>query len=108
MEQMWEAREKWYNIGLYFEIKSSQLDVIISESKDDIDEMFRKMIKQWLQVGHCCNWKTVYDALKSPTVSKESTAEKLSEWLIKGQYMKEFNCNVSIMYLFFLMRRKET
>jgi hypothetical protein len=88
MEQMWEAREKWYNIGLYFKIPSSQLDVIKSETKDDIDEMFRKMIKQWLQVGHCCNWKTVYDALKSPTVSKEPTAEKLSEWLIKGRKRK--------------------
>ncbi|CAI8026167.1 hypothetical protein GBAR_LOCUS15059 [Geodia barretti] len=88
MEQMWEAREKWYYIGLYFEIPPSQLDVIKSESKDDIDEMFTKMIKQWLQVGHCCNWKTVYDALKSPTVSKESTAEKLSEWFIKGRKRK--------------------
>ena len=86
---MWEAREKWYYIGLYFKIPPSQLDVIKSESKDDINEMFTKMIKQWLHVGHCCNWKTVYDALKSPTVSKESTAEKLSEWLIKGQYIKE-------------------
>lgn len=81
---MWEAREKWYNIGLCFNIPPSKLDVIKKESVDDIDEMFRKMIKEWLQKGYCCNWKTAYDALKSPTVDKGSTAENLREWLREG------------------------
>ena len=85
VEQMWEAREKWYNIGLCFKIPPSQLDVIKSESRDDIDELFRKMITEWLRRGRCCNWKAVYDALKNPTVGKESTAEKLSEWFTKGK-----------------------
>ena len=88
MEKMWEAREKWYNIGLCFEIPSSQLDVIKKDSKDT-DEMFTSMIKEWLGRGHSCTWSTAHDALKNPIVDKGSVAEKLGEWLRdKGQQNK--------------------
>ena len=94
MEQMWEAREKWYNIGLNFKIPHSQLGVIKSDAKK-IDEMFTEMIKQWLQAGDCCNWKTVYDALKSPIVGEVSTADKILNWLIKGQQRITLKCKLS-------------
>lgn len=83
VEAIWEAREKWFSIGLCFSIPISKLNVIEKDSKD-IDEKFTKMIKEWLMQGDNCNWDAVVDVLKNKIVSCESLADKLPEW-VKNQ-----------------------
>ena len=64
---MWNARTKWYFIGVRFGLAAPQLDAIDVEEKE-VDEKFRKMVKKWLETGEGCTWNAVYDALKHPTV----------------------------------------
>ena len=85
MEKLWDARTKWYYIGVQFGITVSDLDVIEMEPKSDVTEMFRKMIMTWLKKGENCTWRTVYDALKHCTVEQQRIAENLKSWLVKGE-----------------------
>ena len=70
IHKMWNARTKWYFIGIQFNIADSDLDAIEADSKD-VDEKLRKMIESWLKTGENCNWEAVDDALKNPTVAAE-------------------------------------
>jgi hypothetical protein len=77
----WDARKKWYFIGVRLSMPVSELDVI-EKNKNDIDEQFRNMIKKWLEMGgKGCTWKAVYDALRHHTVGHNSIAEELKKTL---------------------------
>ena len=82
MEKLWDARTKWYYIGVRFGITAPELDVIEMESKSDVSEMFRKMIREWLKKGENCTWRAVYDALNHRTVEQKRIAEELKSWLV--------------------------
>ena len=72
----WDARAKWYNIGLELEIDSGTLDVIERNSKD-IDSCFRAMLTTWLKmVDPKRTWEALAEALRSPTVGYEHLAER--------------------------------
>ena len=45
-DALWAARAKWYNIGLRFRIKASDLDTIDMEG--DAEVKLRKMLSKWL------------------------------------------------------------
>ena len=67
---MWNARTKWYFIGVRFGLVAPDLDAIDADEKE-VDNKFGKMIKVWLNKGEDCNWKAVHNALKHPTVTTQ-------------------------------------
>ena len=74
----WEARAKWYNIGLELGIDPGTLDVIEGNNKD-INNCFRVMLTSWLKmVQPIPTWTALAEALRSPTVGYGDLAESFS------------------------------
>ena len=72
----WDARAKWYNIGLELKIDPGTLDTI-KGNNDNIDDRFRAMLTTWLKmVKSKPTWETLAEALRSPTVGYEHLAEQ--------------------------------
>ena len=64
----WDARAKWYNIGLELDIDPGTLDTIKGNC-DNIDDRFRAMLTTWLKmVEPKPTWESLAEALRSPTV----------------------------------------
>ena len=71
----WDARAKWYNIGLELEIDPGTLDTI-KGNNDNIDDRFRAMLTTWLKMAEPRPTReALAEALRSPTVGYEHLAE---------------------------------
>ena len=71
----WDARVKWYNIGLELDIDPGTLDVIEGNNKD-INNCFRVMLTTWLKMAHPKpTWTALAGALQSPTVGHGDLAD---------------------------------
>ena len=76
-ECVWDARTKWYNIGLKLKIDPKMLKVI-EESNKDIDNCFRAMLTTWLKtVDPKPTLAALAEALRSPMVGYGYLAEQL-------------------------------
>ena len=72
----WDARAKWYNIGLELDIDPGTLDTI-KRDNDNSDDRFRAMLTTWLKmVDPKPTWEALAEALRSPTVGYEHLAER--------------------------------
>ncbi|CAI8006365.1 hypothetical protein GBAR_LOCUS4665 [Geodia barretti] len=78
---MYEAREKWRNIGGVFRLSESTLDNIDSENRNN-DDKLRNVIIEWLNryggTGDC-TWTHVAMALRNKTVAREDVAREVLE-----------------------------
>ena len=64
----WDARAKWYNVGLELDIDPGTLDTI-KRDNDNSDDRFRAMLMTWLKmVEPKPTWEALAEALRSPTV----------------------------------------
>ena len=80
-EMMYEAREKWRNIGGAFRLTPSTLNNINLESPNN-DDKLRNVIIEWL--NRCggtgdCTWTHVAMALRNKTVAREDVAREVLE-----------------------------
>ena len=81
--RLWEARVKWYNIGIELSLKEDDLEAIKSDNRD-IDSCFRCMISMWLrQVDRepTVAWTKIIEALKAPSVNFSQLAHRLVEFV---------------------------
>ena len=76
-EALWEARFKWYNIGIRLKLKVPDLNCIKFEPGIDLEEKFNRMINSWLNMGESCTWPTLCGALTHPTVAMPNVAEEV-------------------------------
>ena len=76
IELAWDAREKWYFIGLQLGQKETDLSVIKKENMCDIGSCFTKMITNWLRKGEA-TWKKLVDALNHKTVGHPDLADSV-------------------------------
>ena len=73
----WEARAKWYNIGLQLKIGAGMLDTIKGDS-ESIDDRFRSMLSTWLKRDEPRpTLSLLASALHSPTVGYQYLAQKI-------------------------------
>lgn len=72
---LWDAKHKWFSIGVRFGIKVTDLEAIRNE--DGVEERFQRMVIAWLKAGKNCNWQQVCEALSHPTVGMQHMAAKL-------------------------------
>ena len=92
-EAIWEARHKWYNIGVRLKLEVSDLDAIDAESGINLEEKFNRMIKCWLKRIEPCTWTDVCEALKHPTVAMPNVAENMKRMklgTLTGEFSESF------------------
>ena len=77
-DEIWDARSKWYNIGLGLKIPASDLDVI-DKDRGDIEAKFRSMLLKWLRSGKACTWGALIKALSSRSVEQTKLAENIQQ-----------------------------
>ena len=71
---LWEAKHKWFNIGVRLRLKVATLEAIDYEPGRNLEEKFTKMILSWLKRGEMCTWKALRKALKHDTVNEPELA----------------------------------
>ena len=77
IDGMWEARCKWYSIGLKLDITPADLDAI-KEDHGALDNRFTEMLKVWLRKEHTAkSWSALADALRAPSVGYAYLADQL-------------------------------
>ena len=83
---VWDARAKWYDIGIELEIDVSVLEAIKSDN-DDVALCLTTMLTGWLkQTTPSPTWEALTDALKSPAVGCGHLAENIeSKYCDKGK-----------------------
>ena len=77
LEDTFDARAKWYFIGLYLNLPSSTLDTM-KKDMNTSEESYTEVLKQWLQRGEATAKKLV-DALESKTVNESSLVARLRQ-----------------------------
>ena len=81
LNSVWDARTKWYNIGIQLDIDVSVLDAIKHDS-DEVDSRLTAMLTNWLKrTTPSPNWEALADALKSPAVGYGHLAECIEKKL---------------------------
>ena len=65
--EVWEARCKWYDIGIELGLNVSDLDRIRHLFKDDADRCVTEMLTLWLR-NHTATWKQLINSLEHKTV----------------------------------------
>jgi hypothetical protein len=78
LEAVWEARVKWFNIGLKLGISAGTLNAIKKNNSQDPDDCLTAMLEYWLNNGQPKPlWAALAKALKSPMVGYAQLAEEL-------------------------------
>ena len=75
MEKIWEARAKWYNIGLGLRINPGTLDAIVINN-GNVEDRFRDMLGVWLKTNQ-------------PQPTKALLAEALQSRIVGYGYLAE-------------------
>ena len=74
---LFEAKHKWYNIGLELRVKDSMLDEIKARHGTDYDACLREMLQIWLRFyPKKPTWDRLADALKEQAVAENELADK--------------------------------
>ena len=80
LELVWEARAKWYNIGLKLGISAGTLNAIKTTNHQNPDDCLTAMIEEWLNNGKPNpTWAAVAKALRSPMVGYGHLAEQIPQ-----------------------------
>ena len=77
-DAIWEARAKWYNLGLGLNITPDTLDSIELANQQNPDRCFRAMLTKWLRKHQQPTWSALAEALRSPSVELTHLAEEIS------------------------------
>ena len=72
---LWNARHKWYNLGLELEIDEVTLEVIKLDN-ENCDDCFRKMLSCYLKKTNR-SWEAVVKALRQPSVHCKKVASDI-------------------------------
>ena len=65
--RVWDARSKWYNLGLQLGLKTGDLDAININNKV-CGDCFREVLVTWLTNEPIPSWYSLIEALKRPSV----------------------------------------
>ena len=79
VNELYEVRAKWYDLGVQLRMKTPDLDAIETEHPKHSDVCLRKMLSMWLtrEVPSPPTWQRVVDALSSPAVNRTDIAERI-------------------------------
>ena len=72
---LWDAKCKWYNLGLELGLDKSTLDAI-KVNCQEVEDRFREILSKWLNLV-TPSWKALVKALRAPTVDFPHIASKI-------------------------------
>jgi hypothetical protein len=76
---VFDARAKWYDIGLVLKIDPGSLDAIEKENPRDFQGCLRALLKTWLRKSQPKpTWGALVKALESPLVGEALLASMIS------------------------------
>jgi DNA-binding beta-propeller fold protein YncE len=73
----WEARNKWFNIGLGLNLKPSDLKAIRNINRDNVDDCFRDMLEKWLETSLRSTRSNLITVLRENTIGFNQLAKEL-------------------------------
>ena len=84
MNELYEVRAKWYDVGVQLRMTTHDLDAIQTQyqnSPDMPNVCLRQMLSVWLtkEVPSPPTWQRVVEALSSPTVDKPRLAQRIRQ-----------------------------
>ena len=75
---MWDARTKWFNLGLQLNVKPTSLVAIQQNNKEHTDACMNEMLIMWLnQSNPPPTWSSLVAALKQSTVGLGQLADSI-------------------------------
>ena len=79
MNELYEVRAKWYDLGVQLRMTTPDLDAIQTQYQNNPDACLRQMLSDWLtkEVPSPPTWQRVVDALSSSAINKKKLAEKI-------------------------------
>ena len=84
-EKLYDARTKWFDIGLALNIENGTLESI-ENGQHDNGECLRRMLAHRIQSGGPLCWNDVCCCLKKPTVGRRDLADEIQQGLFEQQY----------------------
>ena len=76
--KLWEARNKWFNIGLELGLTYNVLVEIRDRHRGDPSECFTHLLARWLQSSDPpATWSSILEALRSPTINLAELANSM-------------------------------
>ena len=81
---LWDARCKWYDIGVELDLDTATLDAIGADYRK-VEDCFREVISKWLNASPDPSWKALSEALRSPAVEHPEIAAKIERKYIVEQ-----------------------
>ena len=74
---VFDARTKWYDIGLELKIDVGSLDAIEEDNPRDVQDCLRALLKKWLRRAQPKpTWGALREALESPLVDEGQLISK--------------------------------
>lgn len=85
---LWEARSKWFNIGIELQRTLDDLEVIKTRCNNNPDDCFREMFTEWLRESKesLPTWENIITALKAKPVGYGQLARKVEQTYLAQQY----------------------
>ena len=85
-EELYKARNKWYDVGLKLKVPIDTLDSIRSQYDDHGDQLC-EMLKPWLKGAAKSNpeWKVLVEVLRSHLIGESKLADSLEEKYCKSE-----------------------
>ena len=75
----WDARSKWYHIGLGLNLKEGDLKAIDKTHNGNVEDCFTKMLSIWLRATSTCKLADLTASLKHPPVRLCKLAEEVEK-----------------------------
>ena len=84
VNEVFDARAKWYDIGLNLKVPVSTLETIRAQYRDNPQDCLREMLMVWLKMDPQPTWKALVDALRRRMVGEARLADVLeAKWCPK-------------------------
>ena len=77
VDELHDARIKWYYVGLKLKVPVSKLKAIKGEHDDLADRLLEMLMEALERVEPLLTWRAVVEALRSPTVGLQQLAKKI-------------------------------
>ena len=90
MIALWEARIKWYNIGLALELPPDELEEVRRIYQNRPNECFRELLQRWLRRGTPQpTWSAIVRALRTKIVCRGHLAYRVeNSYILSGNSAK--------------------
>lgn len=87
LEDAWDARTMWYNLGLELECNSHDLDAIKRNNRD-VESCFREMLKTRLSNSTPLQWSHLINALRRKHINFKLLANDLAKKYEAGMVLQ--------------------